>query len=62
MTIRKVAVTVLVAGLAVAGLSACEKEGPAEKAGTAIDEATSDLSDSTNEAMQDIEKKVKSDE
>jgi hypothetical protein len=59
MTIRKVVVAVLVAGLAVVGLSACEKEGPAEKAGKAIDEAASDMSDNTKEAMEDIEKKVK---
>jgi hypothetical protein len=59
MTIRKVVVAVLVAGLAGAGLSACEKEGPAEKAGKAIDETASDMSDSTKEAMEDIEKKVK---
>ena len=59
MKIHKVVVGVLVAGLAVAGLSACEKEGPAEKAGQAIDEAASDMSDSTKEALQDIEKKVK---
>ena len=59
MTIRKVVVAVLVAGLAVAGLSACEKEGPAEKAGKAIDETASDMSDSTKETMEDIEKKVK---
>ena len=37
MAIRKVLVAVLVAGLAVVGLSACEKEWPAEKAGKAID-------------------------
>ena len=59
MTIRKVVVAVLVAGLAVAGLSACEKEGPVEEAGKAIDEAASDMADSTEEAMEDIEKKVK---
>lgn len=59
MTIRKMVVAVLVAGLAVAGLSACEQEGPAEKAGEAIDEAASGMTDSTNEAMEDIEKKVK---
>ena len=59
MTIRKMVVAVLVAGLAVAGLSACEKEGSAEKAGRAIDEAASDMTDSTKEAMEDIEKKVK---
>lgn len=55
----EVVVAVLVAGLAVAGLSACDKEGPAEKAGKAIDESASDMSDSTKEAMEDIEKKVK---
>ena len=59
MTIPKLVVAVLVAGLVVAGLSACEKEGPAEKAGKAIDEAASDMTDSTKEAMEDIEKKVK---
>jgi len=40
-------------------LFACDKEEPAEKAGKAIDEAASDMSDSTKEAMEDIEKKVK---
>ena len=59
MTVRKLVVAVLVAGLAVAGLSACEKEGPSEKAGKAIDEAASDMTDSTKEAMEGIEKKVK---
>jgi hypothetical protein len=59
MTIRKAVVAVLVAGLALAGLSACEKEGPAEKAGKAIDETASDMSDSAKGAMEDTEKKVK---
>ena len=59
MTLHKVVGAVLVAGFALAGLSACEKEGPAEKAGKAIDEAASDMSDSTKDAMEDIEKKVK---
>lgn len=58
MTIRKVVVAVLVAGLAVAGLSACEKEGPAEKAGKSIDDAASDVADEANDAMEAIEKKV----
>jgi hypothetical protein len=59
MTIRKAVVAVLVAGLALAGLSACEKEGPAEKAGKAIDKTASDMSDSAKGAMEDTEKKVK---
>ena len=50
---------VLFAGLALAGLSACEKEGPAEKAGKAIDEAASDISEGTKDTMEEIEKKVK---
>jgi hypothetical protein len=58
MTMRKGIVAVLVASLALAGLTACEKEGPAEKAGKAIDNAASDVSDSAKETMEDIQKKV----
>jgi len=59
MKMYKRIVAAMLAGLMFTGLSACEKEGPAEKAGKAIDEAASDMSDSTKEAMEDIEKKVK---
>ena len=59
MKMYKRIVAAMLAGLMFTGLSACEKEGPAEKAGEAIDEAASDMSDSTKEAMEDIEKKVK---
>ena len=59
MKMYKGIVAAMVAGLMFTGLSACEKEGPAEKAGKAIDEAASDMTDSTKEAMEDIEKKVK---
>jgi len=59
MKMYKLIVAAMLAGLMFTGLSACEKEGPAEKAGEAIDEAASDMSDSTKEAMEDIEKKVK---
>ena len=59
MMIYKGIVAALLAGLMFTGLSACEKEGPAEKAGKAIDETASDISDTTKEAMEDIEKKVK---
>jgi len=45
-------------GLVASGLSACEKEGPAEKAGEAIDEAASDIAEETSETMEAIEKKV----
>ena len=50
---------VLFAGISLAGLSGCEKnEGPAEKAGKAIDEAASDIAEETSETMEAIEKKV----
>jgi hypothetical protein len=40
------------------GLTACEKEGPAEKAGKAIDEAASDVAKEANDAMDAVEKKM----
>jgi hypothetical protein len=49
---------VLLAGLMFTGLSACEKEGPAEKAGKAIDDAASDVADEANDTMETIEKKM----
>ena len=59
MTRRKGIVAVLLASLALAGLSACEKEGPAEQAGKEIDKAASDMSDSAKETVEDIQKKAK---
>jgi hyperosmotically inducible periplasmic protein len=58
MTMHKGIIAVLVASLALAGLSACEKEGPAEKAGKALDNTASDVSDSAKETMDDLKKKV----
>lgn len=58
MTLRKVIMAVLFAGLALAGVSGCEKEGPAEKAGKAIDEAASDIAEGASETVEAIEKKV----
>ncbi len=58
MKISKVMMVVVFMGLAVFGLSACEKEGPAEKAGKAIDEAASDISEGASDTMEAIEKKV----
>jgi hypothetical protein len=48
----------MLAGLIFTGLSACEKEGPAEKAGKAIDDAASDVADDANDTMETIEKKM----
>jgi hypothetical protein len=58
MKIGKVIMVVGFMGLVASGLSACEKEGPAEKAGEAIDEAASDIAEETSETMEAIEKKV----
>jgi len=50
--------SIILAGLLVTGLSACESEGPAEKAGKAIDDAASDVAESTEEAKEAIEEKM----
>ncbi|MGB5727591.1 MAG: hypothetical protein WBM52_10315 [Thiogranum sp.] len=58
MKMYKGIVVAMFAGLMFTVLSACEKEGPAEKAGKAIDDAASDVADEANDAMEAIEKKV----
>ena len=49
---------VILATLLVMGLSACEKEGPAEKAGKAMDEAASDLAKKSKDAKEAVEEKM----
>lgn len=58
MIFRRPFMAVLFAVFALAGLSACEKEGPAEKAGKAIDETASDIAEGASETVEAIEKKV----
>jgi len=58
MKMYKGIMAVMLAGLMFTGLSACEKEGPAEKAGKAIDDAASDVADEANDTMETIEKKM----
>jgi hypothetical protein len=59
MKIHQMIAAVLFAGLALAGLPGCEQsEGPAEKAGKAIDEAASDVAEEASETVETIEKKV----
>jgi hypothetical protein len=48
----------MLAGLMFTGLSACEKQGPAEKAGKAIDDAASDVADEANDTMEAIKEKA----
>jgi hyperosmotically inducible protein len=58
MQMKEGIIEAMLAGLMFAGLTACEKEGPAEKAGKAIDEAASDVAKEANDAMDAVEKKM----
>jgi len=60
MKVFKGLIVSLFVGFIVVGLLACEKEkGPAEKAGMAIDDAVSTVSDKAKETEESIEKKLK---
>lgn len=49
----------VITSLALAGLSGCQKEeGPAEKAGKALDEAASDIRETAEKAKEDIEDRL----
>ena len=58
MTIYRSIMTAMLAGFLFLGLTGCEKEGPAEKAGKAIDDAASDVAKEANDAMETVEKKM----
>ncbi len=58
MAIYRSIMTAVLAGFLFTGLTACEKEGPAEKAGKAIDEAASDVAKEAGEAKDAVEKKM----
>ena len=51
-------VSTILAGLLVMGLSACEKEGPAEQAGKAIDEAASDVAAQAEDAKEAVQEQM----
>ncbi|HET9736285.1 MAG TPA: hypothetical protein VFP62_13525 [Burkholderiales bacterium] len=57
-TISALAAALLLA-FAVAGLSACEKKGPAERAGEAVDKAAKDTGDALKEAGDKIKDATK---
>jgi hyperosmotically inducible protein len=57
-TISALAAALLLA-FAVAGLSACEKKGPAERAGEAVDKAAKDTGDAVKEAGDKIKDATK---
>ena len=54
---KEITATIL-SGLLLAGLCACENEGPAEKAGKAIDEAASNAADQAKDVTESVEKKM----
>ena len=58
MKLFKGTLAAILAGLLVMGLSACEKEGPAEKAGKAMDEAASDVAEQAEETKEAIEEQM----
>jgi len=57
MKLYKGTLAALLSGLLLMGLSACEK-GPAENAGEAIDNAASDVADTTGDAADAVKDKL----
>ena len=53
--------TALVVFLALAG-GACREEGPAERAGEAVDEALDDAGEAMDEAVDDVQEKLDDDD
>ena len=56
LTTRNLHLAVVLLGLSAAGLAACDNEGPAERAGKAVDNAaasTGKAVENTGEAIQD---------
>jgi hypothetical protein len=51
------AVLAILAGFVLGGVSGCEREGPAERAGEAIDEAIEDAGEAIEDAGEAIEDK-----
>jgi hyperosmotically inducible protein len=58
MKMYKVIAAIMFAGVMLTGLSACENEGTAEKAGKEIDEAASNVADKATELKESAEKKM----
>ena len=58
MTNHKGITAALLAAFMITGLAACEKEGPAEKMGEAIDEAASDAADKIEDVADKAEDTV----
>ena len=52
---NQIIAALLLGGVLGAGLVACEKEGPAERAGKQIDEAARDLKEGAKKAADEVE-------
>lgn len=51
--LTRISLTALIAGVFAIGISACENEGPAEKAGERVDEAIEETGDTMEEAAEE---------
>ena len=58
MQVRRIA-WIVAFGLASAGLGACSEQGPAERAGEAVDEAIEDVGEGLEDAADEAEEKAK---
>lgn len=56
MNTKKTLLSLLAASLLTVGLAACQKEGPAEKAGKEIDNAAATAGEKIQEAGKDIQR------
>jgi len=54
-SLTRISLTALLAGVFAVGISACEDEGPAEKAGEQVDEAIEETGDTMEEAGGELE-------
>jgi len=52
-SLTRISLTALLAGVFAVGISACEDEGPAEKAGEQVDEAIEETGDTMEEAADE---------
>ena len=58
MKLIKGILIVVLSGIAAMSLAGCEKEGPAEKAGKAIDEAASEVAEEIKDTKEEFGKKM----
>ena len=58
LILKRIVVSIIAAGL-IMGLVACEKEGPMEKAGKAVDESVEKAGKAVDESIEKAEKAIK---